>query len=221
MLGTDEPEIHRVAPADRAPHAAGPPDRDDAREPSRWTTGHVPGEAGLWVFILGDMLVFGLFFGIFITLRGDGLEEFRAGRETLSTGFGVANTLLLLTGSILVVLAMRAVRSHRRDLASRLLLGAIATGAVFAINKAIEYGEKFDAGLNPTTNDFYTLYFAFTGIHLLHLLIGVVALAFMVRLTRRPTVGEHDTSLFESGATFWHLVDLLWLVLFPLFYLVA
>ncbi|WP_084269455.1 cytochrome c oxidase subunit 3 family protein [Patulibacter minatonensis] len=216
MLGTDDEEVQ---PLPRPAVAAAPTAKDGP--PSRWTSGHVPGEVGLWIFILGDMLVFGLFFGIFIVQRGDGLEEFRAGRETLSTEFGVANTVLLLTGSILVVLGMRAVRENRRRLASQLLLGAMATGTMFAIDKAIEWGEKFGDGLNPGTNDFYTLYFAFTGIHLVHLLIGMVALGVMVRLTRRPTPGEHDQALLESGATFWHLVDLLWLVLFPLFYLVA
>lgn len=215
MLGSDDPEQLRAPTVVRSPVPAAP------KAPTRWTAGHVPGEVGLWVFILGDMLVFGLFFGIFMVQRGDGLEEFRAGRESLSQGFGVANTLLLLTGSVLVVLGMRAVRMHRRELASKLLLGAMATGALFAVVKAVEYGEKLDAGLNPTTNDFYTLYFAFTGIHLVHLLIGMVALAIMIRLVRRPHEDDGERALLETGATFWHLVDLLWLVLFPLFYLVA
>lgn len=199
-----------------APPAPAPP-----RPRTRWTQGHLPGELGIWMFIVGDMLVFGLFFGVFMVQRGDGLEEFRDGRESLHTAFGAVNTLLLLTGSILVVLAMRAVREGAARQARRLIAGAMATGAVFIVNKAVEYADKLGDDLTPSTNDFYTLFYAFTGIHLVHLLVGMAALAYMYVLANRPRRGDHDLSAMESCASYWHLVDLLWVVLFPLFYLVA
>lgn len=214
LLGDDD-----VEPTHRRPSPA--PASTATRPASRWTSGHVPGEAGLWFFLLGDMLVFGLFFGVFMVQRGDDLEGFREGQASLEVGLGVANTLLLLVGSMLVVLGMRAVREHRTALAVRLLQGALVTGALFIVDKAIEYGGKFADGIGPTSGDFYTLYFMFTGIHLVHLLIGMGALTAMVVLAKRPQRDERDLVLMESGATFWHLVDLLWLVLFPLFYLVA
>jgi nitric oxide reductase NorE protein len=214
LLGGDEPDVVRTpqtAPAEPGPSRLSP----------RWTPGHVPGEAGLWFFIFGDLLVFGLFFGVFMVERGDSLQTFRDGRESLDTALGVANTLLLLIGSMLVALGMRAIRMGRGPLAARLLQGAMVTGALFVVNKAVEYGGKFADDVGPTTNEFYTLYFGFTGIHLVHLLIGMAALTAMVVLARRPQRDDRDVALMESGATFWHLVDLLWLVLFPLFYLVA
>lgn len=225
MLGTDSQP--RLLGGDEHPAGTLPPrqarspKRAPKGPPSRWNEGHLPGEVGIWMFIVGDMLVFGLFFGVFMVQRGDDLEEFRAGRETLHTAFGAVNTLLLLTGSILVVLAMRAVREGVPDRVRRLILGAMTTGVVFIVNKVIEYVDKFDADLTPSTNDFYTLFFAFTGIHLLHLLLGMAALTYMHTLAKRSHIRSRDVSTMESCASYWHLVDLLWVVLFPLFYLVA
>lgn len=193
----------------------------DTPAPTRWPRGHVPGEVGIWVFIIGDMLVFGVFFGVFMVERGNSLEEFRAGRETLHTAFGAINTLMLLTGSVLVALAMTAVRDGMADRAPRLLLGAMATGTVFLVNKIIEYADKFSAHITPGTNDFYTLFFVFTGIHALHLLIGLGALTYMRSLVHRGPPSGRDLAMMECCASYWHLVDLLWVVLFALFYLVA
>ena len=152
--------------------------------------------------------------------RSQALEEFRTGRESLNTAFGAINTLLLLTGSILVVLAMRAVREGLRDRAPRLILGAMGTGALFIVNKGLEYGDKIDTGLTPSTSDFYTLFFVFTGIHLLHLIVGMAALVYMYTLAKRARLRSPDVATMESCASYWHLVDLLWVILFPLFYLV-
>lgn len=214
LLGTDDPpRPPRVAEPGAVPQPA--------PASSRWTRGHLPGELGIWVFIVGDMLVFALFFGVFMVERGQDLEAFRQGRDSLTTAFGAINTLLLLTGSILVVLAVSAVREGLGARAPKLILGAMATGALFIVNKGIEYGDKLGAGVTPNDGDFYTLFFAFTGIHLLHLLIGMGALLYMYRLSRHARSDPGDLATMESCASYWHLVDLLWVVLFPLFYLVA
>lgn len=216
LLGTDTPRH-----PSRGGEAAAVARAQAARGSSRWTRGHLPGEVGIWVFIVGDMLVFGLFFGVFMIERGQDLEAFRQGRDSLDTAFGAINTLLLLTGSILVVLAVDAVRKGLSGRASGLILGAMGTGALFIVNKGIEYGDKLSAGITPGDGDFYTLFFAFTGIHLLHLFIGMGALLYMYRLSRHGRTGPGELSTMESCASYWHLVDLLWVVLFPLFYLVA
>lgn len=218
LLGTDDPpRPPRVAEPGVVPRPA----PASASAPSRWKRGRLPGEVGIWVFIVGDMLVFALFFGVFMIERGQDPEAFRQGRDSLTTAFGAINTLLLLTGSILVVLAVGAVRAGLRGRAPRLILGAMATGALFVVNKGIEYGDKLGAGVTPGDGDFYTLFFAFTGIHLLHLLIGMGALLYMYRLSRHARPDPGDLASMESCASYWHLVDLLWVVLFPLFYLVA
>jgi nitric oxide reductase NorE protein len=103
--------------------------------------------------------------------------------------------------------------------ARQLFIAAMVCGFGFVIIKGFEYGEKFSAGIGLTTNDFYMLYFAFTGIHLVHVLVGLVVLGILSSLSGKPQAGKSGMVWIESGAVFWHLVDLLWVVLFSLFYL--
>jgi nitric oxide reductase NorE protein len=183
--------------------------------------GHVPGEVGIWVFVLGDMLAFALFFGVFLYERGGEPAAFDEARHELTVGFAVANTLLLLTSSLLIAMAVRAVRSGARELAPRLIALAMVCGAAFVANKGIEYGEQLGAGRTPATSDFFMFFFMLTGIHLAHVLIGLVVLGYLWRVARRPVTAAADLRAIESGASYWHMVDLLWIVLFPLLYLVS
>jgi len=178
----------------------------------------VPGEDGLWVLIFGDLFVFSLFFMTFLYYRGGEQNVFVTSQVTLNRALGLTNTFLLLTSSLLVASATRRVREGRRG-PRALFIGAMACGFGFILIKAFEYGAKFDAGIGFTTNDFFMLYFAFTGIHLVHVLVGLVVLGLVASLSGKP--GARTTGLvwIECGAIFWHLVDLLWVVLFSLFYL--
>jgi nitric oxide reductase NorE protein len=126
------------------------------------------------------------------------------------------DTLLLLTSSWLVALAVQAVSRHRPERAPRLLLGGVLTGAGFVVSKSVEYTEKLVDGTTPATNSFYGWYFLLTGVHLAHVLAGTGLLTFTWRRSRR---GVSQRVLLECVASFWHLVDLLWIVLFPLLYL--
>lgn len=182
---------------------------------------HIPGEVGIWVFILGDMAVFGLFFGVFLYERGDQVELFNASQATLNMTFGAVNTLLLLTSSLFVAWGVRMLRERVGRAAPTLFGLAFLCGLAFAVNKVLEYGAKVDADLTPATNDFYMYFFVLTGIHALHLVIGMCVLAFMWRVARRPQARSNDIRAVESGASYWHLVDLLWVVLFPLLYLAS
>jgi nitric oxide reductase NorE protein len=178
----------------------------------------VPGEAGIWVLILGELFIFSIFF---VTLaagwRGD-RSAFAEAQATLNLHLGLLNTMLLLTSSLFVALAVHRSRDAQPD-AARMLYAAIACGLGFVAVKTAEYAEKISAGVNFETGEFFTLYFAFTGIHLAHVLIGLVALAIMSVMMRRPQAAV-NTALIECGGIFWHLVDLLWIILFALFYLV-
>jgi nitric oxide reductase NorE protein len=182
----------------------------------------VPGEVGIWVLIFGDMAVFAAFFAVFMHARGGDPGLFDESRHLLNVTYAVVNTVLLLTSSLFVAMAVRAVRIGRRHLAPRLLIVAIICGLGFVVNKAIEYHDKFDHGITPTTNLFFTYFFTLTGIHLLHLIIGLVALGVMWIIARRTEEQRKssDVMMLEVGASFWHMVDLLWIVLFPLLYLV-
>ncbi|BBZ64522.1 cytochrome c oxidase subunit 3 [Mycolicibacterium monacense] len=181
----------------------------------------IPGEAGTWVFLFGDMLVFGVFFGTFLVARAGDPELFERSRATLHIGIGLADTLVLLTSSLCVVVALGAVRAGAGALARRAVIAAIGLGVVFVGLKVSEYLSLGAAGHGPGANDFYLYYFILTGLHLFHVAIGLTVLAVVADQVRRPPLTPGRTALVEGGACFWHLVDLLWIVLFALLYLVS
>ena len=181
----------------------------------------IPGEPGVWIFLFGDMLVFGAFFATFMYQRSRAPEMFGEARRTLSIGIGLTNTLVLLTSSLCVVTAIRAVRSSERSAARWLLGGALLCGLAFVGFKAIEYTALVSEGHTPTANAFYLYYFILTGLHLFHVLIGIAVLVLLSTQVGRVELSGTRMSVVEGGACFWHLVDLLWIVLFPLLYLVS
>jgi nitric oxide reductase NorE protein len=181
----------------------------------------VPGESGTWVFLFGDMLVFGAFFVTFLVERATAPEVFDAARTTLHIGVGVLNTLVLLTSSACVVLALNAMRAGMRPIATRAVAAAAAFGLVFIALKVFEYVSLATAGHGPGAGDFYMYYFVLTGLHLFHVCLGLGALSFVFTQTRRTELSATRTALVEGAACFWHLVDLLWIFLFALLYLVS
>jgi nitric oxide reductase NorE protein len=181
----------------------------------------IPGESGTWVFLFGDMLVFGAFFATFMVERAKSPDLFDASRRTLHLGVGLTNTLVLLTSSLLVVIALGALRSGVRHIARSVVLAAMACGGIFIALKVFEYHSLVTAGHGIGANHFYLYYFILTGVHLFHVCVGMVVLTFVLVQTRRSELGDTRLAVVEGGACFWHLVDLLWIVLFPLLYLVA
>ena len=164
------------------------------------------------------MLLFSLFFGTFLYYRDEQTALFTQSQLELNQHYGAVNTLLLLTSSWFVATAVHLYRKKEQAWAARLIAPAFLCGLGFAIIKVIEFSEKIRAGITLTTNDFFMFYYMFTGIHFLHVLIGLGVLAYLWNTAR----GKHDDSAIrtlENGATFWHMVDLLWIVLFPLIYL--
>lgn len=180
---------------------------------------HLPGETGIWVLILGDMVVFAMFFLVFVYYRGYDIPLYARSQSTLNQGFGVLNTLLLLTSSWFVALAVQAVRRNRSTQSSKLLALAFLCGFGFVVVKIFEYAEKIRAGITLETNDFYMYYYLFTGIHLVHVLIGMGVLAYLQKKARAADCDAKTIGVMESGASFWHLVDILWVILFALLYL--
>jgi nitric oxide reductase NorE protein len=153
--------------------------------------------------------------------RGQGSELFAESQNSLNRNFGAVNTLVLLTSSLLVLLAGKALRSDRwRHLAPRLTLSGAAVGACFVVIKVFEYHERVAGGDTPSTNEFFMYYFVLTGLHLVHVLAGLAILLALSRLIRRPELTTTHIAFFEGGSCFWHLVDLLWIVIFPLLFLV-
>jgi nitric oxide reductase NorE protein len=185
------------------------------------TVRRIPGESGTWVFLFGDMVVFGVFFVTFMVERAKAPEAFDLARRTLHVGVGVTNTLVLLTSSLCVVIAMGAMRAGAKAVAAKALYAAIACGLAFVGLKVFEYVSLASEGHGPGGNHFYLYYFILTGLHLLHVFIGLAVLALLVTQARRPELSATRLALVEGGACFWHLVDLLWIFLFALLYLVS
>jgi nitric oxide reductase NorE protein len=195
--------------------------RRQAAPAARKSERRMPGEEGTWVFLFGDMIVFGVFFATFMYERARAPELFDESRQTLSITIGLINTLVLLTSSLFVVTAMRAIRTSERAAARLMLIGALICGLAFVGLKAVEYTAKVNEGHTPDQNSFYLYYFILTGLHLFHVLIGITVLVLLLTQAGRTEFSPKRMALIEGGGCFWHLVDLLWIVLFPLLYLVS
>jgi nitric oxide reductase NorE protein len=176
------------------------------------------GEIGIWIVIFGDLVIFGLFFAIYAWYYRQDPAVFSQAQALLDRTIGLTNTLLLLTSSLFVAMATDAARRPGRD-TTLWFAGGIACGLGFVALKALEWSSKIQEGLSITTNDFFMYFFVFGGIHLAHVIVGLIVLAVMLRHCQRATT-TRNVPMLESGAIFWHLVDLLWVMLFALFYLV-
>jgi nitric oxide reductase NorE protein len=177
---------------------------------------HLPADGSMWVFVLGDLVIFGGYFLIFMVYRNQEHQLFLDSQRHLSLTIGTVNTLLLLTSSWFVANGVVATRAgeYRRALTMTWCGGGC--GVLFVIVKAFEWGSKINAGLTFPHNDFYMFYYMLTGIHLFHVLLGLVFLGVVVAELRNPR--KRRPSMVETGATYWHMVDLLWIVIFGLLY---
>ena len=179
---------------------------------------HLPGDIAIWIFIFAEMLAFAAFFSAYAFARASDPELFNLYQQTLNRNAGALNTLLLITGSWFVVLAVQA--AHRDDSkgVSRNVALGILCGAGFLIVKVIEYAEKFGAGISLSTNTFYMFYISLTFFHFMHVILGMVILIAIWLQARKGAYTSQDANGLESGAAYWHMVDLLWIILFPLVY---
>jgi nitric oxide reductase NorE protein len=180
----------------------------------------IPGEPGVWVFLICEMVVFTALFGVIAFNGSINRQMFADAQQVLNAPLGLVNTCVLIGGSVLVVRAIAEVQAGRHPGAAHLMTAAMACGVVFAAIKGIEYVSVIQHGMWIHTNVFWLLFFVVTGAHLLHVVVGVTVLGLARRTVANGLPGPHDSDLLFSAACYWHLVDLLWLVLFPLFYLV-
>lgn len=180
----------------------------------------LPGDFAIWIFILAEMLVFGVLFVVYAFSRANQVEIFNASQAALSRAAGAVNTLVLITSSYFVVRAVSAVKLEKSAVCARWLIAAWVLGAVFVVIKLWEFKQKFAAGIGPDSNDFYMFYFALTSFHFMHVVMGMIILAFVIAKARRGGYSALDHVGVETGASFWHMVDLLWIILFPLVYVI-
>ncbi|MFT3792290.1 MAG: cytochrome c oxidase subunit 3 [Rudaea sp.] len=179
-----------------------------------------PGRAlSILVFIGADLMAFAIFFVCFMATRAEHREAFAASARSLNLALGVLNTLILVTSSWLVVIAVHSARAGARARMRRTLALAMLVACGFAVTKGIEYGDKFAHGISIVTSEFFTFYFLLTGVHFLHFLVGMGAWTFVWIRAGRESVDGALLPWIESAGLYWHMVDLLWLFLFPLLYL--
>ncbi|MBM6579839.1 cytochrome c oxidase subunit 3 [Microvirga sp. BT689] len=187
---------------------------DAAQEDRHWgALSELPGHPMMWVLILTEVVTFGLLLATFTVTGAVQPGVFAAGRAQLDSALGGVNTLVLITSGCLAALAVEACMIECRRSARLLLAGAAALGCVFTAIKVAEYAAKVEAGIGLETDTFFTLYFLITGFHLLHVVLGIVIIA---------AVALHDSlENLKTGTAFWHMVDLVWVVMYPLIYLVG
>lgn len=182
----------------------------------------LPGDSGVWFFIVADMCAFALFFLVFMAGRAADPALYETSRRVLDLRFGLANTLILLTSGAFMAQAARSAQQGDWLRTRRLLLVTLITGLPFGASKALEWSAKAAHSITLTTNEFFTYYFIFTGVHFLHFAIGVAVLIVLLRVTMdeaKPAAVR--LRWIEAGGAYWHMVDLLWIVLFAMLYLMG
>jgi cytochrome c oxidase subunit 3 len=176
---------------------------------------------GLWTFLATEVLLFGGLFTAFIVFRLKFPEMFRADYVHLNRVMGAVNTVVLICSSLTVALGIAAIRKGKQGLLKLFLSLTILLAAAFLVIKYFEWTEKFAHGLFPSTDIFFSLYFMMTGVHGLHVMGGMLVLGWMLVLARRGRFSEHYYTPVEISGLYWHFVDLVWIYLFPLFYLMG
>ena len=185
---------------------------------------------GMWLFLFTELILFGGLFLLYAVYRFKHPEEFRLAAAELDTFIGTVNTIILLTSSLTVVLALTALQEGKKYL-SLIFLGTTLLLAIgFLVNKYFEWSHKFAVGLYPQSPEllnkpqgeilYFALYYVMTGLHALHVIIGMTILAVMMGMIMRGTINQHSYVRLEAGGLYWHLVDIIWIFLFPLFYLI-
>jgi nitric oxide reductase NorE protein len=184
---------------------------DAWRQDNLGVFGELPGDLMMWVLIASELLVFGAALLAFLAVRAADPAGFSADQALLDRTSGALNTMVLVTSGLCAALAVTARERGARGIARRWLVAAATLGVVFLFIKGVEYAHKADAGIDIETSAFFTFYYLTTGFHALHVVAGILILAL---------VGWADSLRnMEAAVAFWHMVDLVWVLLFPVIYL--
>jgi cytochrome c oxidase subunit 3 len=186
---------------------------------------------GMWLFLFTEILLFGGLFILYSAYRAQYANEFHEAGRHLNGVIGIANTVILLTSSLTLALSITALRKGDSRVTRLCLGGTIILGIVFLINKYIEWSGEIGHGLYPNSpvlsqrpqgeQIFFGLYYSMTGLHGLHVIAGIILLSIMLVLVARNKVTGKDFNRLENSGLYWHLVDVIWIFLLPLFYLAA
>jgi nitric oxide reductase NorE protein len=181
-------------------------------------TKFVPGQPDMWVFVLFETLLFTGYFSVYLVSRTQNQDMYLQSQADLDLRFGVFNTIALLLSSWAIARCVQASRegAYRSALTSAFL--TIFFGLAFLISKVLEWVKEIQMGNTFTSDEFFQHYFFLTSIHCIHVLIGFVVLVVVVYQLWSPA--RRSQQLVETGATYWHTVDFLWVMIFALLYVV-
>jgi cytochrome c oxidase subunit III len=192
---------------------------------------HIGARMGMWLFLFSELMLFGALFIIYSVYRAMNVEEFHAAGHELNLAMGSFNTFVLLTSSFTMALSIAALQKRDRELSICFLLSTICLAVLFMFNKFFEWREDYLRGIFPGLESyaklphgrslFYDLYFVMTGLHGLHVIAGAGVLTWaLIRLVRGQITPERYT-LLDNAGLYWHLVDVIWIFLLPLFYVIT
>jgi cytochrome c oxidase subunit 3 len=186
---------------------------------------------GMWLFILSELLLFGGMFILYSAYRYKNPVDFHHASMELEVVLGTLNTIILLTSSLTVATSISAIQRGHRKLSMVLLMATLALGLLFLVNKGFEWGTKIEHGIYPNSQIllgrtkgevlFFGLYYVMTGLHGLHVLVGVGVLSVMLILIAKDEINQMHFAPLENSGLYWHLVDIIWIFLYPLFYLIT
>jgi len=186
---------------------------------------------GMWLFLFTELILFGGMFLVYSVYRFTNQAEFHLAATELNTIIGTFNTAILLTSSLTMALSITAIQKDNRTLSIFFQLLTILLGLFFMVNKYFEWSAKINHGLFPGSEEllakssgeilFFGLYYVMTGLHGLHVLVGMVLIAVMAGFTSRGIITHDNYVKLENTGLYWHLVDIIWIFLFPLFYLIT
>jgi len=186
---------------------------------------------GMWIFLLSEVILFGGLFVLYAAYRYKFRGEFHLAAMDLNRILGTLNTLILLTSSLTMALSIASIRKNLRASSLVYLAATVLLGLLFLVNKYVEWSAKAGHGIYPNSPDllgrssgevlFFGLYYAMTGLHGLHVLVGVGILSVMCLLVVKGRIQRMDFILLENSGLYWHLGDVIWIFLSPLFYLIT
>ncbi len=188
-------------------------------------------KTGMWLFLFTEMLLFGGLFIVYSVYRYRNSQAFHLAAGELSTFVGTINTIILLASSSTIAMSITAIQKKSKKLALLFLGITISLGLVFLVNKYFEWGHHIKEQIYPGSSVlalrghgdvlFYGLYFFMTGLHALHIIVGLIFIGFVVNFIIKDQIHSENFVLLENSGLYWHLVDLIWIFLFPLFYLIT
>ena len=191
----------------------------------------VSAKLGMWLFILSELVLFGGMFILYSAYRYKNPVDFHHASRELEVLLGTLNTVILLTSSLSIAASITAIQKGKRKLSIYLLIATVALGLFFLVNKGFEWGNKIEHGIYPNSPAllsrakgeilFYGLYYVMTGLHGLHVRVGIGIFLVMLIFIMKDRFNQAHLASFENSGLYWHLVDIIWIFLYPLFYLIT